>query len=95
MECDFFGLHANVVVKGPIMDPNNQNNPALMPNPSGAPPNYVNPPSLDGDLLGLGIALVVVSTFTLSLRLYANFQTPGKLGFDDGQSPIFSINGRD
>ena len=60
------------------MDPNNM---ALMPNPSGAPPNFVDPPSLNGAVLGVGLSLVIVSTLCVSLRLYAKPQRPGKARF--------------
>ena len=52
-------------------------------NPTGAPPNYVNPPSLEGVFVGEGIALITTSTILLAIRLTANYKHLGKLWFDD------------
>ncbi len=55
----------------------------IAPNPSGAPPNFINPPSLEGVFLGEGISLITISTVLLSIRLVANYKHVGKLYFDD------------
>ncbi|CAO2656025.1 Nn.00g048280.m01.CDS01 [Neocucurbitaria sp. VM-36] len=62
------------------MDPSKD---ALAINPSGAPPNFVDPPSLQGTILGSGITLMIISAALLSLRLYANLRHTGRLGVDD------------
>ncbi|KAF4625059.1 hypothetical protein G7Y89_g13109 [Cudoniella acicularis] len=55
----------------------------LMPNPSGAPPNFVDPPSLASTVEGVGISLMIISGFLLIFRLVANLKNPRRLGFDD------------
>jgi hypothetical protein len=55
----------------------------LVPNPSGAPPNYVNPPTLEPVFLGTGITLLVLSGIFLVVRMIANIKHVGRLWFDD------------
>lgn len=60
----------------------------MAPNPSGAPPNFVNPPSLATTTLGVGVSLIVVSGFMLAVRLFANWKHSKKFHLDDGQSTL-------
>jgi hypothetical protein len=60
----------------------------MAPNPSGAPPNFVNPPSLATTTLGVGVSLIVASGFMLVVRLFANWKHSKKLYLDDGQSKL-------
>jgi hypothetical protein len=62
----------------------------LMPNPSGAPPNFVNPPDLMGAVLGVGIALMVLSGILLIFRLVTNYKI-SRITFDDCTSYPRSI----
>ncbi|KAK2736778.1 hypothetical protein FQN57_000550 [Myotisia sp. PD_48] len=52
-------------------------------NPNGAPPNFVNPPSLELTLLGVGVAFIVLSGSALAIRLFTNYKHTGRLGLDD------------
>ncbi|ESZ95416.1 hypothetical protein SBOR_4211 [Sclerotinia borealis F-4128] len=55
----------------------------LAVNPSGAPPNFVNPPSLIGTVQGVGIFLAVVAFSMVCLRLRINVKHDHKLTIDD------------
>jgi hypothetical protein len=54
----------------------------LMPNPSGAPPNFVDPPDLMGAVLGVGITLMILSGILLIFRLVTNHKI-SKVRLDD------------
>ncbi|TVY40097.1 hypothetical protein LSUB1_G003673 [Lachnellula subtilissima] len=56
---------------------------ALAPNPSGAPPNFVDPPSLANAVTGVGITLIIISGIFVILRVIANTKHPRRLGVDD------------
>ncbi|OAL44103.1 hypothetical protein IQ07DRAFT_685134 [Pyrenochaeta sp. DS3sAY3a] len=56
---------------------------ALAPNPSGAPPNFIDPPSLESAFLGVGISLMAISSILVIIRIYTNYQHTGKLYIDD------------
>lgn len=55
----------------------------LAPNPDGAPPNFIDPPSLEPAFLGVGISLMTISAILLAIRIIANYKHVGKLWFDD------------
>lgn len=55
-------------------------------NPSGDPPNFVDPPSLKNAMLGVGVSLIIVSGPMLALRLFANWKHSKKFYLDDGKS---------
>ncbi|KAI9644958.1 hypothetical protein NHQ30_006993 [Ciborinia camelliae] len=52
-------------------------------NPNGNPPNFINPPSLDSAVLGVGVTLIIISLSLLCIRLFTNLKTTGSLGLDD------------
>jgi hypothetical protein len=56
---------------------------ALAPNPSGDPPNFIDPPSLEPAFLGVGISLMVISSILVTVRIYTNYRHTGKLYIDD------------
>ncbi|KAF2645170.1 hypothetical protein P280DRAFT_444629 [Massarina eburnea CBS 473.64] len=56
---------------------------SLTINPSGAPPNFVDPPSLEPTVLGVGVTLITISLIIIVLRLVANFKHMGKFAIDD------------
>ncbi|KAH9871932.1 hypothetical protein J1614_006190 [Plenodomus biglobosus] len=55
----------------------------LVPNPSGAPPNFDDPPTLIDSAFGTGVALIVVGGIFLSLRMGTNIKLSRNLGLDD------------
>lgn len=55
----------------------------LAPNPSGAPPNFIDPPSLTPAFLGIGIAFIIVCSILIFLRLFTYLKTLGKVHLDD------------
>ncbi|KAL9618243.1 MAG: hypothetical protein Q9160_007013 [Pyrenula sp. 1 TL-2023] len=55
----------------------------LAPNPDGSPPNFVDPPSLKGVVLEVGITFTVITGIVLILRLFTNFKLQRKLGLGD------------
>lgn len=55
----------------------------LAVNPSGAPPNFVNPDSLANTVFGVGLALSLLSTHFVSLRLYTNWTNARRLALSD------------
>jgi hypothetical protein len=55
----------------------------LAANPSGAPPNFENPPTLIDGALGTGIALIIVGGICLAFRLGTNLKLSKKLRLDD------------
>lgn len=59
----------------------------LAPNPNGNLPNFVNPPSQADTVLGVGLPLVIISTFVVAVRLATNFRSARKLGLDDCKWP--------
>lgn len=63
----------------------------LAPNPSGAPPNFVDPPSLTPAFLGIGIAFIIVCSILIVLRVFTYLKTLGKVHLDDCGSMIFFL----
>ena len=57
----------------------------LMLNPSGAPPDFDNGPSLLAAELGTGVALISVVGAILVLRIATNFKISRKLCLDDSK----------
>ena len=55
----------------------------LAPNPSGAPPNFENPPSLHDTKTGISIALIIIGAVFLAFRLGTNLKLHRKLCLDD------------
>ena len=55
-----------------------------MLNPSGAPPDFDNGPSLFDAELGIGIGLIAVVGIILVLRIATNSKITRKLCLDDG-----------
>ncbi|KAH9862060.1 hypothetical protein IAQ61_010262, partial [Plenodomus lingam] len=55
----------------------------LLPNPSDAPPNFDDPPTLTNSDFGTGVALIVVSGILLTLRIGTNRKLSNKCGLDD------------
>lgn len=55
----------------------------ILPNPTGEPPNFVDPPSLAHAILAIGLTMIVVSGFCLVLRLAANLKHIGRLLLGD------------
>ncbi|KAF4618369.1 hypothetical protein G7Y89_g14931 [Cudoniella acicularis] len=64
----------------PSFDPNTT---PLSLNPSGAPPNFVNPQSQALTVLGTGILLTILSTLCVCTRLYTSLKSAKKLHLDD------------
>ncbi|KAL9585256.1 MAG: hypothetical protein Q9203_004327 [Teloschistes exilis] len=64
----------------PNMDPSTI---PLAPDPHGGPPNFVDPPSLQPVVIGVGLTMIITSGFFMILRLYTNIRNTGKLGADD------------
>lgn len=58
---------------------------ALAPNPSGAAPNFVDPPSLIGTIQAVGITFAIVALVLIISRLYVRFHQKNVLGLDDGK----------
>jgi hypothetical protein len=56
---------------------------ALVPNPSGAPPNFDDPPTLIDSASGTGVALIVVGGVFLALRILTNMKLSNRFGWDD------------
>lgn len=52
-------------------------------NPNGDPPNFIDAPSLESAVLGVGTSLMLTSIIFVTLRLYTNIKHVGKLGIDD------------
>lgn len=63
----------------------------LAVNPSGAPPNFVNPPDLYNGQLWTGIVFMVLAGVFVAFRLGTNMKLSRKLGLDDGTCFIISI----
>ncbi|KAJ2995732.1 hypothetical protein NUW58_g1189 [Xylaria curta] len=55
----------------------------LLPNPDGSPPNFIDPPSLEGVTVAVSTILLVVSTILVPLRLRTNYKIYGKFAYDD------------
>ncbi|OAL55015.1 hypothetical protein IQ07DRAFT_559534 [Pyrenochaeta sp. DS3sAY3a] len=55
----------------------------LAPNPSGAPPNFIDPPTLIDSAFGTGVALIVVAGVLLALRLGTNVKLAKRVCLDD------------
>ncbi|PSN67345.1 hypothetical protein BS50DRAFT_634725 [Corynespora cassiicola Philippines] len=64
----------------------------LAPNPSGAPPNFENPPSLHDTKTGISIALIIIGAVFLAFRLGTNLKLHRKLCLDDSLC-IFAFAG--
>lgn len=60
----------------------------LMANPSGAPADFDNGPSLLNAQLGTGIALIVVGGICVVLRILTNLKISRKLCLDDCKSAL-------
>lgn len=65
----------------------------IAPNPNGDPPNFVDPPSLAPAVLGVGMALIIISGIFVMLRLITNLKNTGRLALDDCMY-IFDAYGR-
>lgn len=57
----------------------------LATNPNGAPPNFVNAPSLYPAMLGTGISLMVLSGMAVILRVITNLRVSKRLEMDDSE----------
>jgi len=62
------------------MDPNKT---PLALNPSGALPNFIDPPTLAPTTLATGIVFIILSTVCVVVRVYTNLKHMRKLGIDD------------
>lgn len=58
----------------------------LAPNPSGAPPDFFDSPSLLPAVLGVGLTMIITSGVLVTVRIFTNLKHAGKLGFDDCMS---------
>jgi hypothetical protein len=57
----------------------------LAANPSGAPPNFVDPPSLIVAVQVVGIVLAVISLILVTSRLVLGYRLKRPFGLDDGR----------
>jgi hypothetical protein len=57
----------------------------LMLNPSGAPPNFHDPPTLLDAQLGVGITLIVIGATLVTFRVVTNLKVSQKLCLDDSK----------
>lgn len=64
----------------PALDPNTT---PLTPNPSGAPPNFVDPETLAPTTLATGVVFIILSTLCVATRIYAGLKNVRKLRLDD------------
>ncbi|RDL36455.1 Uncharacterized protein BP5553_05807 [Venustampulla echinocandica] len=64
----------------PSFDPNTT---PLSLNPSGAPPNFVNPESQAPTVLSSGLVLIILSTLCVCTRWYSSLKSTSKLHLDD------------
>ena len=55
-------------------------------NPSGAPPNFDNPPTLAPVTLGISVTMSIITAAFVMVRLYTNAKGVRKLGLDDRQT---------
>ncbi|KAI1754032.1 hypothetical protein F4782DRAFT_494801 [Xylaria castorea] len=55
----------------------------LLPNPDGSPPNFIDPPSLEGVTIAVSTILLAASTILVPLRLRTNHKIYGRFAFDD------------
>ena len=62
------------------IDPSNT---PLATNPSGASPNFDNPPSLAGAVFAVGLTLSIISSVFVVIRLVTNYRALGRLGLAD------------
>ncbi|KAH6683479.1 hypothetical protein B0J14DRAFT_556714 [Halenospora varia] len=69
----------------PSFDPNTT---PLSLNPSGAPPNFVNPESQAPTVLSTGLLLIILSTLCVCTRWYSSLKSTSKLHLDDYCSPF-------
>lgn len=60
----------------------------LAPNPSGAPPNFVDPPSLANISYGLVSAMLVLSSVLVILRVLSGLKKDRWLKVDDCKSKV-------
>lgn len=58
----------------------------LATNPSGAPPNFIDTPSLKTTMLSVGLTLITLSITFIILRLVTNVKHTRKLAIDDGKT---------
>lgn len=52
-------------------------------NPTGEPPNFVDPPSQGATAFAVGLTLATISLFFVMLRLATNLRVVRKLALDD------------
>jgi hypothetical protein len=57
----------------------------LAPNPSGAPPNFIDLPTLLDSVIGTGVALIVVASVFLAFRLVTNLKLAKRVCLDDSK----------
>ena len=77
------------------LPPGEQIDPTKTPiavNPSGAPPNFDDPPSLARTVFAIGLTLVIFSAIFVALRLFVNFRITRKLGLADRASNFTEKN---
>ncbi|KAI0114414.1 hypothetical protein GGR51DRAFT_504273 [Nemania sp. FL0031] len=55
----------------------------VVPNPDGSPPNFVDPPTLNGATIAVSTILLAASTTLVPLRLRTNLKLHGKFAIDD------------
>ncbi len=59
--------------------------------PPGFHSNFIDPPSMASGVTATAVVLIVLSTFFVVTRLYLNYTTPRKLGWDDCSFLPFSV----
>jgi hypothetical protein len=64
---------------------------ALAQNPSGAPPNFVDPPSLIATVQAVGITFSIVALALIVARLHIRAKNKNALGMDDGKFYSFLL----
>jgi hypothetical protein len=52
-------------------------------NPSGAPPNFINPETQAPTVLGTGLLLIIISTICTAIRCHSSLKSTKKLHLDD------------
>lgn len=60
--------------------------PAAAP-PPGVTSNFVNPESLASTTMGIGICMLVLTAFVVTVRLFSNYKAARGLGWDDCMIP--------
>jgi hypothetical protein len=59
--------------------------------PPGFHSNFIDPPSMASGVTATAVVLIVLSTFFVATRLYLNYTTPRKLGWDDCSFLLFPL----